>query len=568
MSRRLLMALAVAVLGAFAAAQVQSESQQITRAPAGTVGSEINKPKALTPEQQKRGMDLLQIAEADAGGLEGGMRAWALWQIARGYERTDKKKALELLENALTATRSMEDDGSGSAANRSLGPGTTRAQLQEQILKEIVPLAPSRADDLLSQVDASGREKVLTALLAYYEKNKQTDHILEIIYRIGAEHEFPYGAASRVMEGMKPEQSAEFMQLFMAALASYRDHSPHDNTMNVGTGDFPGMVTRYWKRLPKEVVRQSIDEILKQAESPQKDGKKSGSFSLASDKGTASFGSMYEYRLFQMLPVLREIDESAAEELLKKYREVATQLEKYPDGSNSLLPQPGAPSDKKPPAAATSGMSFSIGGTPSTIGAKMAEMSRVQKLVADAEAGHAPDAMANAPSISDPDLRAQLYQGIARVTWKKQGSIATSAIDKMLDVADKLEPARQLNSYRAAADIYLQMGETDSAKKMIEKGLAIADKVYQADTNADDPNKALKAFWPSTDAYRGLLRQAGAISPAWALTLLKEISDPEVKVAAESSLAGSWLNVPMGMTIVQTSKKNGTSMRMNQTSEN
>jgi len=44
------------------------------------------------------------------------------------------------------------------------------------------------------------------------------------------------------------------------------------------------------------------------------------------------------------------------------------------------------------------------------------------------------------------------------------------------------------------------------------------------------------------------------------MTLLKEVSDPEVKVAAEVALAGAWLKVPVGHTQTVTSRGGRTMM--------
>ncbi len=64
-------------------------------------------PKTEVPDLEKYGMQLLEIAEADAGTIEGGTRAYVLMQIARGYEKSNKTKSIELLENALLSTRVM-----------------------------------------------------------------------------------------------------------------------------------------------------------------------------------------------------------------------------------------------------------------------------------------------------------------------------------------------------------------------------------------------------------------------------------------------------------------------------
>src|SRR3954462_8332134 len=88
----------------------------------------------ITPEQRKRAMQLLDAADAQAHAMkDGGSRAFALLQLARVYRETDKKKAVESLQDALSAPRMMEDEPRFRRI---------RARLQEQILDQLIPLAP------------------------------------------------------------------------------------------------------------------------------------------------------------------------------------------------------------------------------------------------------------------------------------------------------------------------------------------------------------------------------------------------------------------------------------------
>jgi hypothetical protein len=41
----------------------------------------------------------------------------------------------------------------------------------------------------------------------------------------------------------------------------------------------------------------------------------------------------------------------------------------------------------------------------------------------------------------------------------------------------------------------------------------VAEKLLEADANADDPNTALKAWWPSVDAYRRFVEVETKIPP-------------------------------------------------------
>jgi hypothetical protein len=188
-------------------------------------------------------------------------------------------------------------------------------------------------------------------------------------------------------------------------------------------------------------------------------------------------------------------------------------------------------------------------------------MQQVSKIAAEAEK-HPRDALAMTTSVSNLNLRSQALLMIARSTWKNDSSIAREALQKFMDLYPSLELTQQVMCLSTAANIDLNMGETDDAKNVIEKGLAAADAAYKKDSNADDPNKALKAYWPSAEAYRGMLRLAVRISPAWAANLAKEISDPEMKVVAQIAMAASMLEIPTGSTMIMSQTKQGTSMSM------
>ncbi len=506
------------------------------------------KPKP-TAEHLERGRQMLETAEAQAMGLEGGMRAYGLLQIARAYQSSDRKKALKLLEDALTATRAIDDDKLD-----------TRKRLQEQILQTMVPLAPRRADELLTQVAPEARGTVLRSLLSYYQEQKDTDRAIEVLYRVAQEVEMPYEAAMSLMSGLPPERSADAVHIFNAALASFRDHADENRRgINIGGGDFATLVVRNWSRLPKEAVLEAISEILKKA----KANDESGNISMASAKGAVAFNSMYEYRLFQVLPVLKQLDESGAKKLLEEHQQVQAQLARYPQGMDSVNP----PEDGKQGGMGGTSFMVNSGGGPGPSGPPRGpgpgmsplDMQRASKISADAQA-HPRDALANAATISDPQLRANTLMAIARSAWKENSSVAREALQKALDLVPQLQNIAQLSVVSTAGRLYLQMGETEEAKKTVERGLDVGDKMLKDDSNADDPNKALKAYWPSAEAYRSMLRLAVRISPAWAQERAAEISDPEMKVIAQIAMAGSLLDVPAGSTTIMSDSKKGSNI--------
>ena len=491
--------------------------------------------------QNNDGIELLKRAEAEAAALQGQMRAWVLWQIGIAYETRDRGKSLDLFEVALDTARAIREDSSAKnpasnamawvSARPVLSPGI---RLQADIARSIVLLQPERTNQIVQQIDPAARSTVLRSVLASQEKEKQFDKALETLNRIVAQDEMPYDYAMRLMDSLKAKQSAELIQIFFAALRSYSDHAPHSQFRD----EFAVMLARYWKQLPKEVVRQGIDEVLKQASAVDE----KGNYSVVSEKGTASFGSLYEYRLSQIMPMLREFDASAAHRYLEKYPALASsQVESdRPLTTNSPVFHP------------SSGYSSSMLST--------VEMPSAQKAAGEADNGHSDEALSDAAGIADVNLRAQVYEYIARLHVGKQDRIVREALANMLEAAGKLKSREGLRYYSSAAGIYMQIHDADAARKSIETGLELAGKLYLVDSDDDDPNTALKAFWPSTNAFCTLLREAARISPDWAISLLADIKDPEIRVAAETALAGGWLEAPIGASTIMTTKKSSNSI--------
>ncbi len=95
------------------------------------------------------------------------------------------------------------------------------------------------------------------------------------------------------------------------------------------------------------------------------------------------------------------------------------------------------------------------------------------------------------------------------------------------------------------ADIGLKMQDTDLAKEFIKASNKAARWLYDKDHDPEDPNRALKLFWPSTQAWKELVLTAARISNKDATDLLADIPDPEIRALETVTLAGDWLGVPI-----------------------
>ncbi len=535
----------VTCLSAQQAPSPKSEPQSATSTPARSAPAKTARgSKASTASTEKvdsvqqRGLQMLQVAEADAGALQGGTAAFALLQVARAYGKSDKPHAIELLHRALAATRSVDNDEYDGLGQRS--------RLQWYILRELINYSPRQVDEFLPEIEPDARQRVLDSLLVYYESHKQLDRAIEMLYRIAAQNEMPYDTALRLMRLLPPSKGSELLQIFTTALGSYRDHREH-----APVGDFSALIVNFRTQLPPATVREAIDEVFAQAEQLLKDGVRITS-GLGTPQGAITFHSLYEMRLFQLLPTLKELDPAAADKLLRDHPSVAAMLEKYPLGIESLrLPN----ASDAPPADKGRRAVWKIRGTHDTLSSRMTEFSKGLKIAAGA-AEHPSDALANVNSITDATMRCYALDGIARAALTKDRSTAKSATQQLTDCITSAEGLDiQLMLLRSAIDLYLRLHDDDSAKSTLTRGVVLAEKAYKQDSDAEEPNRAIKAFWPSTAAYRWFCSEAAELSPALAAEISAQISDPELRVMGEIAVAQAWLKLPEGTTPVITARK-------------
>ena len=157
--------------------------------------------------------------------------------------------------------------------------------------------------------------------------------------------------------------------------------------------------------------------------------------------------------------------------------------------------------------------------------------------------------------------RAEALERIARANAKKNSGGAEAALTELRKVIVDLPAKTQVQYLSAAGNLYLQMDDKDKAGKVVDEGFKVAEKLLELDTNADSPNEALKAWWPSADAYRRFVEVETRISDRATLNLLKEIKDPEIRTAESITFARTLLGLPLkGYTVVE-KRGNSTSSR-------
>ena len=496
---------------------------------------------------QERGLRLLKAAEGEAAGLAPDMRAFVLWLASYAHVPVDPKKAESLTKDSFTATEAIEDPPDKDQCGQVGTAGDIKSWIQERVLSEMVQKGKiTQAEELLTQATEPVRTHITTELVKHYIEKKNLPPAQTLLTSLADIEQYPFNAAADLVLAMGPEQAADRMTIFNQALHNFEQHG---STQMMGPDDMGSFLERTWTHVPSSVVLEAIDKMLDEAKSRQS----KSHLSMASDKGTVNLNSTYELRLFQLLPVLNELDKDKAESLLRDDTAIQAQLAKYPKGMNSLTSQGniysyGITDDDSPQAAQSVAEQQVKQGAEQQIMHRMAEIGKEseknpQQAINDALMLPLQDAFQN----SSP--RAQGLLMVVENQKNKKPTLAKSALDEILKIEDQLIPT-QLHDLTDVPKIYFELGDEDNAKKALKVMTKAAEKLYAHDADAEDPNKAFKGTWPSADFWRKCVQIAAKISPALAEEIVNEIPDPEISVAQKVVFAGALLGQSSGVPIL------------------
>jgi hypothetical protein len=497
---------------------------------------------------QERGLRLLKTAEAEATGLEPDMRAYVLWRASYGYATTDPKMAAKLARDAFTASQSIEDpDGTGTCGGPLGSNSDIRGWIQERVLlgmlqKDNVADVQAR----LPYAEATVRNRITAELVRYYIDKKQLAQAQEQLSQLADADQYPFNAAADLLLAMGPEQSSDRMTIFHQTLSNFEQHSSTEAFKPEDIGSF---IERTWDHVPPALALEAVDKVLDAAK-PQSDAH----FSVTSEKGSVALNSTYQLRLFQLVPVLEQLDKDRADSLRRDHAELQAQLQEYPQGMQSLN------SDQT---------FFSYGMTdsaspPARSALEQANAQLRQRMFDIIRDGEKDPALALSEALGlpvesaglGPSPRAQTLMQIASETGNKKAALTKSALEEMVKIEDQLTP-EQMRDVAKFPELYLVLGDEEGAKKALKALRKAAEKVYAQDTDAEDPNKAFKGVWPSVDMWRQCVEVAGRISPELAEEIISDIPDPEVVALEKVAFASALLHAPGVPNLVNDCRKKG-----------
>lgn len=515
---------------------------------AGQPAKKASATKGPKPDSsQERGLRLLQAAQVEAAGLQPDMRAYVLWRASYGYAATDPEVSTKLARDAFAASQSIEDPNSPSTCGGPLGSDSDiKGWIQERVLLDMIH--KDNVVDVqarLPSAETAARNRITGELVRYYLDKKQLRRAQDQLSQLADADQYPFNAAAALLLAIGPEHSADRMTIFQQALSNFEQHASAQAFKPEDIGSF---IERTWNQVPPSLALEAVDKVLDAAKSQA-----NVHFSMNSEKGSIALNSPYQLRLFQLLPVLEQLDKDRAHSLLRDNPELEAQLHAYPQGMQSLN------SDQTFFSYGMSGSAAPPAGSVEQANAQLRQ--RVFDIIRDAEKDPAL-ALSEAYGLPvesagfAPSPRAQALMQIASQTGKKKAALTKSALDELVKIEDQLTP-EQMRDVAKFPELYLVLGDQEGAKKALKALLKAAERAYAQDTDAEDPNKAFKGVWPSVDMWRQCVQVAGRISPELAEEIISDIPDPDIVALEKVAFASALLHAPGVPNLVHDCRKKG-----------
>jgi hypothetical protein len=500
------------------------------------------KPK-LT-EKQKQGLRMLDAAQTEAAALQPDMRAFIEWQVSMGYLKFDSKKSDELLESAFNSAATLSGDHDGFCWNGKNESCRVKSWLEEEILEEIIKRSPNRAAELVPKLDPEAQSMVNGRLLDIYLEKKQLDRAKEILDGASAQDGYPFQKAASLMEAIPESRQSERLAIFTQAFANYEQVN---SDQFPGDWDFPSMLVRCWRQIPPATVVSAIDSILEKTKNDEDNSKYPMGISSA-HHDPIRFASAYELRLFELLPIVRELDSSHADQLLRDSAAVKETLKKYPKGVLSIdenFGQQPPEKDDNLPEIDSFGFAYESPEQQRDQSEMFQQTARLYAEVADDPR----KALASALSLPEVDARnhhprISALLTVAEKTAKKNPGICSDALREARQEIHLLKPALQTQDLLEIAQRYQEISDNSNAKSVLTDAIKSVDELYAKDADTNDPNLGFKVNWPSSQFWGRCLQLAGEISPDLVEEKLAQIPDPEVLSFLKVMFANGLLRAP------------------------
>ncbi len=497
--------------------------------------------------KQKQAVDILQSVEGNLGRYSPEMQTYLLQEMARAYKDLDRAQQVTLLKEAFQA-----------AAN--LPEGQYRIDQQRAIVKALNEADPSALLSMQSSPDPKVREVVLQLLVKQDLDQGKLMAAAQRLAQWDPSLAFPYDYGKQAIIRLSAQQTGERQAVFSSAMAAYRDGDVKADP-ELQMTDF---ILGTYDLVPPPMVVDAVDTVLNKTAKWERDQQQQISIIAGGRSGHAQFNSLYDFELFELLPVLDKVDPARGDALRREHATVAALNKTYPNGKSSLTPDDKdygitfATSDSSdPPPPSDPDPEFQP---------RLEAITIIQSAAKDLD-GAIASTQSLPNNVRSPydvnTLRCRALEKIAMAALgRKDYAGAVRAAKALFNAAQDLVPLARAHYFVGAAAIDAEAHDDATAKQYLGRAMKAADELYQGDAYGDTPNEAPKCLWPSTAAWKGTLIVAQRIDAGYAAQESASLPDPEIEAVAGVARAAVVLDQEPTMAMIAVWQKGEHTLNM------
>lgn len=455
-----------------------------------------------------------QMAVAGAAAIQGADRASVFMLLGYANSTHDKEKARGYYEQALAAFQQFQDEKvAGTDA------------LTREIVTGFAVIAPEAEMGDLSS-DPSLRDAVLLKVVDSRIGKKQVAAAVEAYRQMQTGPDVYIAAAALISAA--PEGDTGFLpSVFEHAFTVYRGSKHRQSTIG-HRADLTVLILRCWKSLPRKLALEAVDSVLDEAKEESKRSTAPWTVSMQASGGAVTFKTAYEYRVYELSTVLKELDPSRMKELEQQFPVVRDASVLFPSDENATTQ-----------ASDTGKLSLSWDSRSAMESVhRLDNIALRDKLASEVEKDD-PSSVRTAAQIPDAKLRVSVLVELATHYVAMNPDVAKEAVAQ---IAAADTACSDLYACFSSIQVASKLKETELAEKLLRKGFKTVELYYKKDSDPNDPNRALKLFWPSTLVWRNLLTWQAKLNPTAVDDSLKAIPDEDIKAIEAAFLVGQNLN--------------------------
>jgi hypothetical protein len=401
-----------------------------------------------------------------------------------------------------------------------LSPGYDRVVTQKNAATAMSWIDVQRALQMLNQCEApsatdSDTEDVrdvaaVTIFKRYWDTTafQGLPRIQRTAEHLGDTGEYPYGAmVSIILEAnvLHPEKA---LPLVGEALGYFERGSP----FVTASEEFVDFLKRMKPLMPLAVRRQALEAIVKDlTASPGGNENQQWRTRVYTSQGVADFHSRNAELLFEILPMIREVDPDWAQRLVEQNHDLA----QADAGRGKVITAEGGVVIKNPdnpPSAAE-------------LSAKeqaLLELGRIDQIQAIA-LKDPNQALTLATSISDPGLHAMGMAYAAAGFGNKPDQALEMLKQSQQSLASMKKNGEKLETYEAIAESAVSLHDLALARESVEKGLDLGEQAYE-ETRKEHPEWHSYEF-EGMDAMQKLVEIGMKMDPPHIVGRIETIRD-------------------------------------------